>query len=180
MMGAHHAMTGTAAWIAVTATAGHGLGLFPVTPVGTIAGALLCAGAALLADADHNSATISQSVPILGRLVTTGISRASGGHRHGLHSLLGLFSAWLLATVIGLVLWEPVWATEPVRVGPALMSAAAIAFAAKVLGLSNKSWGLAWAIGLAQAAVKAGLAPGKQRRFVGWFTRGLGGHQLGE
>lgn len=180
MMGAHHAMTGAAAWVAVTATAGHGLGLFPVTPVGTIAGALLCAGAALLADADHNSATISQSVPVLGRLVTTGISRASGGHRHGLHSLLGLFSAWLLATVIGLVLWEPVWATEPVRVGPALMSAAAIAFAAKVLGLSNKSWGVAWLIGFAVAAFIAVFAPEQQSWFVVCFTLGYGVHLLGD
>ena len=180
MMGAHHAMTGAAAWIAVTATAGHGLGLFPVTPVGTIAGALLCSGAALLADADHNSATISQSVPVLGRLVTTGISRVSGGHRHGLHSLLGLFSAWFIAMVIGLVVWEPVWAAEPVRVGPALMSAAAIAFAAEVLGLSNRSWGLAWAIGFAVAAFIAVSAPEQQSWFVVCFTLGYGVHLVGD
>ncbi|MBC7442681.1 MAG: metal-dependent hydrolase [Ramlibacter sp.] len=180
MMGGHHAMTGAAAWIAVTATAGHGLGLFPVTPVGTIAGALLCAGAALLADADHNSATISQSVPLLGRLVTTGISRASGGHRHGLHSLLALLCAWLLASSIGFVLWQPDWADQPVSIGPALMSAAAIAFAAKALGLARDSWWLAWLIGFAVAAFIALFAPEQQAWFVVCFTLGYGVHLLGD
>jgi len=180
MMGGHHAMTGAAAWIAVTATAGHGLGLFPVTPVGTIAGALLCAGAALLADADHSSATISHSVPVIGRLVTSGISRASGGHRHGLHSLLALLCAWLLATSFGFVLWQPSWWHEPVSFGPAVMTAAAIAFAVSALGISRGSWGLAWLIGLGVAAFIALFAPEQQSWFVVCFTLGYGVHLLGD
>lgn len=180
MMGAHHAMSGAAAWIAVTATAGHGLGLFPVTPIGTIAGALLCAGAALLADADHGSATIAQSVPVLGKLVTSGISQASGGHRHGLHSLLGLLTAWLLATGFGLIIWQPVWWHEPVSFGPAVLTVAAVAFAVKALGLSDGPWPVAWLIGLGVAAFIALYAPEQQSWFVVCFTLGYGMHLVGD
>lgn len=180
MMGGHHAMTGAAAWIAVTATAGHGLGLFPVTPVGTIAGAFLCAGAALLADADHGSATIAHSVPVLGNLVTTGLSRASGGHRHGLHGLLAVVCAWLIATGLGFVLWQPAWWHQPIALGPALMSAAAIAFAAKALKLSKGSWGTAWLIGACIAAFIALFAPTQQSWFVVCFTLGYGVHLMGD
>lgn len=180
MMGGHHAMTGAAAWIAVTATAGHGLGLFPVTPVGTVSGALLCAGAALLADADHNSATISQSIPVIGRLVTSGISRASGGHRHGLHSVLALVCAWFLATGFGFIVWQPAWWPEPVSFGPALVSAAAIAFAVRALGLSNGSWPLAWLIGFGVSTFIALFAPEQQSWFVVCFTLGYGVHLLGD
>ena len=180
MMGPHHAMTGAAAWIAVTATAGHGLGLYPVTPMGTLTGALLCAGAALLADADHTSATISRSIPILGRLVTSGLSRASGGHRHGLHSVLAVFCAWLLATALVRLVWQPAWWPEPIGVGVALMSAAAITFAVKALGLARGSWALAWLIGVALATIITLYAPGQWDWFVVCFTLGYGIHLLGD
>ncbi|WP_166791697.1 metal-dependent hydrolase [Cryobacterium frigoriphilum] len=180
MMGPHHAMTGAAAWIAVTTTAGHGLGLYPVTPMGTLTGALLCAGAALLADADHTSATISRSIPVLGKLVTAGLSRASGGHRHGLHSIFAVFCAWLLATGLGHLLWQPVWWPEPIGLGIAVMSAAAIAFATKALGLARGSWTLAWLIGGLLAAVITLYAPGQQDWFVVCFTLGYGIHLLGD
>jgi len=180
MMGGHHAMTGAAAWIAVTATAGHGLGLFPVTPVGTITGALLCAGSALLADADHGSATISQSVPVLGKFVTTGLSRASGGHRHGLHGLLAILCAWLLATGLGFLLWQPSWWPQPVAIGPAVMTAATIAFAAKALKLSTGSWRVAWLIGVGFAAFIALFAPEQQSWFVVCITLGYGVHLAGD
>ncbi len=180
MMGPHHAMTGAAAWIAVTATAGHGLGLYPVTPMGTLTGALLCAGAALLADADHTSATISRSIPVLGRLVTAGLSRASGGHRKGLHSLLAVLCAWLLATGLSRLIWSPGWWPEPIIVGVAVMSAVSITFAAKALGLARGSWALAWLIGIALAGVITLYAPGQQDWFVVCFTLGYAMHLVGD
>jgi len=179
MMGAHHAMTGAAAWIAVTATAGHGLGLFPVTPTGTLAGALLCAGAALLPDADHGSATISNSVPVLGKFVTSSISRASGGHRHGLHSLLAVACIWILATGLGLLVWQPAGWAQPISVGPAVMTAVTVAFAAKALRLA-KWWALAWLIGLSVAAFIALYAPEQQAWFVICVALGYGVHLLGD
>ncbi|KGJ79429.1 hypothetical protein GY21_05315 [Cryobacterium roopkundense] len=179
MMGAHHAMTGAAAWIAVTATAGHGLGLFPVTPTGTMAGVLLCAGAALLPDADHGSATIAHSVPVLGKFVTSGISRASGGHRHGLHSLLAVACVWILATGLGLLIWQPSGWPQPISVGPAVMTAATVAFAAKALKLA-RWWSLAWLIGLAVAAFIALYAPEQQAWFVICVALGYAVHLLGD
>jgi len=180
MMGAHHAMTGAAAWIALTATAGHGLGIFPVSPSGTITGALLCAGAALLADADHGSATISRSVPVLGGLVTRGISRASGGHRHGLHGLFAIACIWLLATGLDRLTWQLPGFTRPVDVGIAAASAASIAFAAYALGLSRKSWPTAWLIGLVAAAGITVFTPERPDWFVVCVTLGYGVHLAGD
>ncbi|KQO98747.1 hypothetical protein ASF30_11845 [Leifsonia sp. Leaf264] len=178
-MGGHHAATGAAAWIAVTAT-GHGLGLYPVDPVGTLAGAMLCAGAALLADADHSSATIAHSVPVVGKAVTSAISHASGGHRHGLHCLLAVLCAWILAVGLGFITWQPEWWNQPVAFGPAVMSMAAIAFAAKALKLSRGSWFLAWLIGFVIAAFIALFAPEGQSWFVVCFTLGYGVHLMGD
>ena len=180
MMGPHHAMTGAAAWIAVTATAGHGLALFPVTPLGTLSGALLCAGAALLPDADHPSATVSQSVPVVGRLVTTGISRVSGGHRHGLHSVLAVYCAWLIASGLTQLAWSPAWWPEPLGIGVAVMSAAIIAFAAKALNITRGSWGAAWLIGAGLATLITLYAPEQQDWFVVCFTLGYAVHLLGD
>jgi hypothetical protein len=180
MMGGHHAMTGAAAWIAVTATAGHGFGMFPVTPVGTIGGALLCAGAALLADADHSSATISNSVPVIGKLITSGISTTSGGHRHGLHCLAAIVGAWLLATGLSFILWRPEWWHQAISLGPALATAAAIAFAVKALKLSRGSWAIAWIAGFAVAVFIALFAPEQHSWFVLCFTLGYGVHLLGD
>ncbi|WAC50240.1 metal-dependent hydrolase [Frigoribacterium sp. SL97] len=180
MMGGHHAATGAAAWIAVTATAGHGMGLYPVTPVGTIAGALLCAGAALAADADHSSATIAHSVPVLGKVVTRGIEQASGGHRHGLHCLLAVLCAWLLATGLGFVVIQPDWWGAPISIGTAVMSAAIMTFALKALKLSRGSWGLAWLMGTAIAAFITLFAPEQQSWFVVCFTLGYAVHLAGD
>ena len=180
MMGAHHAMTGAAAWIAVTATASHGLGLFPVSTTGTIAGALLCAGAALLPDADHSSATIAHSVPLVGKVITSSISKASGGHRHGLHCLLAIIVAWLLSVGLGFITWQPEWWFQPIAFGPAVLTAASIAFAAKALKLSNHSWLLAWIIGFAVACFIAFFAPNEQHWFVLCVTLGYGVHLIGD
>jgi membrane-bound metal-dependent hydrolase YbcI (DUF457 family) len=173
-------MTGAAAWIAVTATAGHGLGLFPVSPVGTIAGTLLCAGAALLADADHGSATISRSIPVIGKVVTSGIGRASGGHRHGLHGLLAILCAWALAMGLGYLVWQPSWWDQPLAIGPAVMTVATVAFAAKALKLSEGSWPTAWLIGVGVAAFIALFAPEQQSWFVVCITLGYGVHLMGD
>jgi len=180
MMGAHHAMTGAAAWIAVTATAGHGFGLFPVTPLDTLVGALVCAGAALLPDADHGSATVAHSIPVLGRVITKGLSQASGGHRHGFHALLAVVCAWLIATGLGFLTWQPGWWPDPLAVGPALMSATAIAVATRALGITRGSWALAWFYGLLIAVLVALFAPEQQAWFVICFTLGYGVHLLGD
>ena len=58
-----------------------------LTPAEFVAGAIICAGAAMLPDLDHPSATIAQTFGP----VTWGLSKAvawlSGGHRDATHSL---------------------------------------------------------------------------------------------
>ena len=101
MMGITHATSGAAAWIAITSTMpALSLGAYPLDPVGVLVGTAVCAGAALLPDADHHSATIAQAVPVLGRLTAATIGTLSGGHRHGAHSPIALAivaaGAWAL------------------------------------------------------------------------------------
>lgn len=56
-------------------------------------GTLLTAGAALLPDADHPSGTISHVLGPVSHHLCRFISWASGGHRHGTHSLLFVVAA---------------------------------------------------------------------------------------
>jgi membrane-bound metal-dependent hydrolase YbcI (DUF457 family) len=101
MMGGHHAASGAAAWVAVTASAPFAFDWYPVSPAGVATGALMCAGAALLPDCDHHAGTIAHSLPPVSHWICQGVEKISGGHRHGTHSLLGIavFTglAWLLA-----------------------------------------------------------------------------------
>ena len=66
MMGGHHAISGTAAWMALAGSAtvcGHqaGLGLWDLSSEQVLAGAVVATGAALLPDIDHPGATVSRS-----------------------------------------------------------------------------------------------------------------------
>lgn len=164
MMGVSHAVSGAAAWIAVTGTVPYlSSGALPLDPVAVLAGSLVCAGAALLPDADHHSATIAQSVPVLGRLTARTVEAVSGGHRHGAHSLLGAFvvtgAAWALtfATV-------EVDGVGPLSIGVAAGVAALTCFGVKARDFVD-SWFTAWIAGLALALVLIVVAPGG----LAWF-----------
>lgn len=108
MMGPAHSLSGAAAWLGVgaaTAAAGNPMP-WPVL----LAGALICAGAALAPDLDHPAATISRAFgpvshwvcEIVGKLSHVvykatrkpGDGRRSGGHRTLTHT-------WLWAVLIG-------------------------------------------------------------------------------
>src|SRR5919108_5840482 len=108
MMGPAHSLSGAAAWLGVgaaAAAAGHGMP-WPVL----LAGALICAGAALAPDLDHKAATISRAFGPLSRWLCEivdklsyavykatkkqGDPRRSGGHRTLTHT-------WLWAVLIG-------------------------------------------------------------------------------
>ncbi len=149
-MGFTHATSGTAAWLAATAALpALGAGILPLTPAGVLAGAMVAAGAGLLPDADHRSATIAHSVPVLGRIVTGAIGDASGGHRHGAHTLVA--TALVTGAAVGLGGWRmdlPVLGESPV--GPAIATVALITFAVKARDLV-RHWRTAWALGLLAA-----------------------------
>jgi len=156
-MGGHHAATGAAAWVAFTSTAPYALGIHPVSPLGVVAGSLVCAGAALLPDADHPSATIAQSLPPVSTVLTRWVSAISGGHRHGTHSLLavGVFSA--LAYAAGLVQINlPHFG--PTAFGAAVTSMVLVAFAAKALKLIRGAWS-GWILGIFVSLLVAIVSP---------------------
>ncbi len=101
MMGHTHALTGAIAWLGVapalaalpllTETSRFietGVMVNALNPAEFVAGAIICAGAAMLPDLDHPSATIAQTFGP----VTWGLSKAvswlAGGHRNATHSLV--------------------------------------------------------------------------------------------
>ena len=188
MMGAHHAACGAAAWVAVTthvhfdlsgATVPLGLGpaaidlgwpLIEATPVGVVVGALVTAGAALLPDADHRSATIAQSLPPVSSTLCRVVGAVSGGHRNGTHSLLGVAAFVGLAWLAGQWTIEtPEWGT--VYVGAGLISLLLVSFAAKVLGvLPDGVQKLPWILSAPLALFIALYAPEEQ----GWFPLAVG------
>ena len=93
---------------------------------------MVCAGAALLPDADHRRATIAHSLPPVSNAICAGIGEVSGGHRNGTHSLLGIAAFTLLAWVLGL------WTMENSRFGiiypgAGLLAVLLVSFALKAL-----------------------------------------------
>ncbi|NUP74407.1 MAG: metal-dependent hydrolase [Sinomonas sp.] len=198
MMGPHHAACGAAAWVAITTrvhvdlaflTAPLGLGpsafdlgwpLLHATPLGVVAGALVTAGAALLPDADHGSATIAHSLPPVSRWVCEGVGAVSGGHRNGTHSLLGIAVFTALAWAAGQ------WTVEvpqfgAVSAGAGLVSLLLVAFAAKVLGiLPDGVRKLPWALALPLAAFIALFAPHEHDWFPLAVALGCAVHIAGD
>ncbi|HET6825536.1 MAG TPA: metal-dependent hydrolase [Amnibacterium sp.] len=157
-MGINHATSGAAVWFAATATLpALSTDLYPLAPMGVLAGALVCAGAALLPDADHHSGTIAHSIPVLGRLAARTVEDVSGGHRHGAHTLF----AGVIVTVLAVLLGR-VTAVVPllgrVPIGPAIATIALICFAVKARDLV-KRWSTAWLLGLLTAAAVLVFSP---------------------
>ncbi|MFF2369683.1 metal-dependent hydrolase [Agromyces sp. NPDC058110] len=179
MMGITHATSGAAAWIAVTSTMPVlGLGAYPLDPVGVLAGTAVAAGAALLPDADHHSATISHSVPVLGRLMARTVGTLSGGHRQGAHSAIAVVVIMVLAWALTLIT-VPVDGHGTIAIGAGVGTAVLTCFGLKARGFA-KSWFAAWAAGAAVGAAIVVFAPEQ----VAWFplavTLGFVVHLLGD
>jgi hypothetical protein len=164
MMGVTHATSGAAAWIAITgAMPILSLGAYPLDPVGVLAGAAVCAGAALLPDADHHSATIAQAVPVLGRVTAAAVEAASGGHRHGAHSPVGaaivVVGAWALT-----LLTLPTEELGTIAIGAGIGAAALTCFGLKARDYV-RTWAAAWMLGALLGAFIVVFAPEQ----VAWF-----------
>lgn len=110
MMGSTHAQSATTAWAAAT-MASPIVGVHPHWTVVAF-GTLACAGAGLLPDADHPSATIAHSFGPVSEYATKLIHRLSGGHRQATHSLL--FAAACYAGTWGLLRAGGSWAAMPI------------------------------------------------------------------
>ncbi|ROS74360.1 metal-dependent hydrolase [Cellulomonas sp. PhB143] len=158
MMGGHHAASGAAAWVAVTSTAPYTLGIHPVSDVGVVTGAVVCAGAALLPDADHRSGTIARSLPPVSNVVARAVAAVSGGHRNGTHSILGIAVFTGLAWLLGRWHVETA-ALGTVDVGAGVVAVLLVAYAMDALDLLGTGKLAPWAMSVVVAGLVAVLAP---------------------
>lgn len=86
MMGHTHALAGATAWLGILPLlSDHGM---TMTPTRVVAGAVVCAGAALLPDLDHQDGTIANALGPVTHLLCKCVAALTGGHRHATHSLL--------------------------------------------------------------------------------------------
>lgn len=147
MQGYSHALTGAAGWLAVTSSvsipvpdsspllAGTDLplaaNLIGATPEVALAGAIVCAGAALVPDMDHHSGTIAHSLPPLTNIACAGVETISGGHRHGTHSFLGVLAFTVLAWIASF--FTVTIEGRTVAIGAGLIVVPLVAFAMKAL-----------------------------------------------
>src|SRR5690625_1275056 len=119
-MGGHHAISGAAAWLALTGSAslgGYRLGggVLDLAGPEVLAGAVVAAGAALLPDIDHPSATIARSAGTASKLASSAVGSAAG-HRGATHTLLAV----VVFTVLGALAASLGWTwdrSEERRVG---------------------------------------------------------------
>ncbi|MCV7733425.1 metal-dependent hydrolase [Micrococcus luteus] len=111
MMGPSHAATGAAAWLALTGWHSPVEALHLPAEL-QLLGALTTAGAALISAWDHLRASVAHALPPLTEWISRGVSDASGSHRQGTQSLLGIaaFTALaVVAAVLGTVLGDGLW-----------------------------------------------------------------------
>ena len=178
MMGINHAAMGGSAWILLTSTAPMALHVNPLPPTGVIAGALVSAGAALLADADHHNASIAHSVPG-GRVVAGAVGTLSGGHRHGTHSLLAL--ALVILGSIGLgMLTLPGVGDSTIPIGVGIATTMIVGFGLKAMKVLRGEWFKPFLGGLAIALMVMLLAPGQWQWFPWAVGIGYAIHLLGD
>jgi membrane-bound metal-dependent hydrolase YbcI (DUF457 family) len=105
MLGKSHMLLGAAGYLAAAPVVIEHFHLAPSTPSETLAGALVCAGAAMLPDLDHPQATVSRALGPVTGVASEVLSRVSGGHRHGTHS-------FLFAALAGVASWSILTATS--------------------------------------------------------------------
>lgn len=178
MMGINHAAMGGSVWIALTSTAPYATHLYPMGPSGVIAGSLVAAGAALLADADHHNASIAHSVPG-GRIVAGAVGAASGGHRHGTHSLLALVLVTVGAVALGwLTIPGPDGGTIPIGIG--IATTMIVGFGLKAMKVLQGVWFKPFLGGAAVALMVMLLSPGQWEWFPWAVGIGYAVHLLGD
>ncbi|MGI5191259.1 metal-dependent hydrolase [Promicromonospora sp. CA-289599] len=160
MMGGNHAASGAAAWIAVTASTPIAFGWYPVSDASVFTGALVCAGAALLPDADHHSGTIANSLKPVSNVVVKGIEAVSGGHRKGTHSILGVAVFTAIAWALSFLSIDTGTAEfGAILIGPGIMCVLLVAFALKALKITRDTKIFPWTMSVTLAVLIAIFAP---------------------
>lgn len=141
MRGHTHALSGIAAGAAA------GLYALHLPAAGTVTLACLAGAAATLPDLDQRCSSAGRSLGPLSDLAARVIRAASGGHRHGTHSIIGIAVFTLLAILAAAFRRDPAGLA-----GLALLLALAIAAGLRALAVHHH---LADAVALAAAAAIA-------------------------
>lgn len=163
VMGGHHAISGTAAWMALAGSAPvlehvAGLDLWDLDPAQVVAGAVVATGAALLSDIDHPSATISRSGGGLTKAITRAISTVAG-HRGATHTLLAAALFTALAIVVNRLDWQVIVpVVGEVQAGAALLVTVMCALGTRALKMVDGGL-LPWIVGIAAGLLVAVVAP---------------------
>lgn len=179
MMGINHAAMGGSVWIALTSTAPYALHVQPMSPPFVIAGSLVAAGSALLADADHHNASIAHSIPVAGKIGAGAVGMVSGGHRHGTHSLLAL-----ILVSIGAYFLEkvsiPLDGGGTFPIGVFIATTLIVGFGLKAMKIMRGSWVKPFIGGAATGVLVLLLAPGQWEWFPWAVGIGYAVHLLGD
>lgn len=116
MLGYSHATSGALGWLALAPVVASSTGQVMGAPE-LVAGAVACAGAALIPDLDHPQATIAYTFGPVSHAVARFTALAAGGHRQATHSLLFAFGFGVVCQLVSLA------GTVPVMVLMFLLSA---------------------------------------------------------
>jgi len=92
MMGHTHALSGALVWMAAVPVLAQdrllGEHAVHLSPQQILAGAVVCAGSALLPDMDHHNGRIANTMGPISQHFCKWVGKISGGHRHATHSIL--------------------------------------------------------------------------------------------
>lgn len=163
MMGGHHAISGAAAWLALTGSASIGdhalgAGVLVLTGPEVLAGTVVAAGAALLPDIDHPTANIARSAGAASKTVASAVSSAAG-HRGATHTLLAVVAFTLLGAVATGLDWSwhaPV--VGQVQVGAVIVVTVLCAVAVRAMKLVRGGL-MPWLAGIGCGLLTAVAAP---------------------
>lgn len=102
-MGPTHALSAAGVFLAASFPVSHYV--HHLGPLPAAIGTLVAAGAGLLPDLDHPSATPARAFGPISHTAARIVSHLSGGHRHGTHSLIGTSITAALAIAAYLNIW---------------------------------------------------------------------------
>jgi membrane-bound metal-dependent hydrolase YbcI (DUF457 family) len=103
VLGQTHALSAAGVFLAAAFPMSHYV--HHLTPLTAAVGTIVCAGAGLLPDLDHPSASPARAFGPISQTAARLVAAISGGHRHATHSLLGLAVAGALAIGAYLNVW---------------------------------------------------------------------------
>lgn len=173
-MGHTHALTGAIAWLGLAPPLAalpllnessrfieSGIMVTALAPAELIAGAIICAGAAMLPDLDHPRATIAQTFGPVTWMLSKAVSWLAGGHRGATHSLAFCVAAGLGAH----------WLAGAYPIGRDIMVVLLIGLALRALGIGVP--GKKYASAMVDIALTVGLYAVFLSLSVGYAWLGL-------